>query len=78
MDFGGNRPRLLQGQRPRLVPGGSTDWDPTKVSSSITGYSHEAVPHFPEVSCCLYDVYILLFLFLFNFFTTFLVLLEVS
>lgn len=48
------------------------------VPSGITGYSHWVVSHYPRVSsyASLHCVHVLLFLFLFYFFTTYLFLLE--
>ena len=49
------------------------------VPGGITGYSHQAVPHYPQVSssASLHCAHILLFLFLFHFSTTYLLLLVV-
>ena len=60
-----------------MAPGGSTGQDPTMVPDGITGYSHQAVPHYPRVSssASLHCAHILLFLFLFHFSTTYLLLL---
>jgi len=46
------------------------------VPGSIIGYSHQAVPHYPQVSssASLHCTHILLFLFLFHFSTTYLLL----
>ena len=64
--FGGNRSLMLQGQ------GGSTDQDPTVFPGSISDYSHQAAPHYPQVSgsASLHCAHILLFLVLFYFSTT--------
>ena len=58
----------LTGQDHNTVPGG------------ITGYSHQAVPHYPRVSssASLHCAHILLFLFLFHLSTTHLLLSVVS
>ena len=64
---------------PDMAPGGSTSQDATMVAGSITGYSHQAVPPYPQVSSSvsLHCAHILLFLFFFHFSTTYLVLLMV-
>ena len=61
-----------------MVPGGSTGQSPTMVPRGITSYSHQAVPHYPQVSssASLHYAHILLFLFLFHFSTTYLFFLE--
>lgn len=78
--FGGNRSPLFQGHDMTQIwtTRGSTGQDPTVVPGGITGYSHQAVPHYLRVSssACLYHAHILMFLFLFHFFTTYLILLE--
>ena len=50
------------------------------VPDGITGYSHQAVPHYPPVSssASLHCAHILLFLFLFRFSTTSLLLLVAT
>lgn len=62
-----------------VYPGDSPGQDPTMVPGGITGYSHQAAPHYPRVSssASLHCACILLFLFLFHFSTTFLLLLVV-
>ena len=35
---------------PDMALSGSTGQDPTMVPGGITGYSHQAVPHYPQVS----------------------------
>jgi hypothetical protein len=60
-----------------VVPSGSTGQDPAIAPGGITCYSHQAVHHYPPVSSCasLHYVHILLLLFLFHYFTTYLFLL---
>lgn len=45
-----------------VTPGGSTGQDPTMVPAGTTGYSHQAVPPYPEVptSAFLHCAHILL------------------
>ena len=38
---------------PDVAPSGTTGQDLTMVSGGITGYSHQAVPHYPIVQLCL-------------------------
>ena len=66
--FDGNRPLILQGHGPRHGPW----WLPSPgpmVPGGITGYSHQAVLHYPRVSssASLHCAHLLLFLFLFLF-----------
>jgi hypothetical protein len=75
--FGGNRLLLLHGHGLLLLHvalNGSTDQNLTMALGGITSYSDQAVPHYPQVSssASLYCLHILLFLFLFHFFTTYL------
>ena len=60
-----------------MSPTGSTGQDSTIDSGGITGYSHQAVPHYPQVSisASLHCAHILLLLFLFYFSATDLLLL---
>lgn len=50
--FGGSRPLVLQDHGPDVASSGTTDWDPTIIPGGITSYSHQAIPHYPQVSGC--------------------------
>lgn len=56
---------------------GRTSQDPTMVTGGISSSSHQPVPHYPQVStsASLHCTYILLFIFLFHFCSTHLILL---
>ena len=61
-------PCCFRATDPDVAHCGSTGQDPTMVPGDITGYSHQAVPHYPRVSSsvCLHCAHILLFLFHFS------------
>ena len=71
LTFDGNRP---------CTAGSWTQMWPPLVAQVITGYSHRAVPHYPQVSssASLHCTRILLLLFLFHFPTTYVLLLAAS
>lgn len=48
--FDGNRILLLQNHRPRHGPCGSTSQDLAVALGGITSYSHQAAPHYLQVS----------------------------
>jgi hypothetical protein len=54
-----------------VAPSSSTGQDPTMVPGAMTSYSHQAVPHYPQIyrSASLHCAHVLLFLFLSHFST---------
>lgn len=48
--FGGNKSLMLRATDPDMALRGSTGQDPTVVPGDITGYSHQGIPHYPQVS----------------------------